>query len=180
MVNDERYNYSYSGGLLLEEVKQQWIDYLSDWQNDEKFIYHYNSDNKISKIENGSWSQSRQECSLSKQTLHEYNAAGLKSQQNEQIKHAGVWKDTRIQTFDYDANDNLTELIIQDCNFIRGTCENTARHSYTYSPFNKEECYILELWNGTSAEWKNYQKKTTFLVLAINLSFCIINRKKHY
>jgi hypothetical protein len=163
LVNKEKYICVYNSDELIEvEIKQIWLDDIDEWQNDEKTTYHYNSNNKISNTVNENWRLSDQDWFAFEQTILEYNAAGLKSQQNEQIRHVGVWKDTRIQTFAYDANDNLIELIIQDCNFIRQTCENTARHSYTYTPFNEEECYILELWNDTTGEWRNYQKRTTY------------------
>lgn len=162
LINTEKISYEYySSGLVEAEVIEIWRDYLSDWENDEKFIYYYNADTTTNKIEQEIWTTS-DTWSLFKQNEFNYNSAGLKSQQNEQIRHTNEWRNTKILNYNYDANNNLTEFIVQNCNFIRNTCENSGRHSYTYTSFNEVEDYIFEVWNDSSSSWRINFKHTTY------------------
>lgn len=167
--NDKKYLYAYnSSNQLILKTKKQWIDYLSQWENEDKISYSY-SGNLLNQEEKVVFN-------ISSQTWNNYPLTQINyvydTNNNLISKTELLWNASANQLRNYKqtlytyTGNNLIEIIKQTWSTTSNVWVNTYRDLKTYTVNNNLNDWILQTWNTTTNSWENYIKTTYFWSLA--------------
>lgn len=135
-----------------QQLDQIWAD--SDWENEFRWLYMYNSNADVENVTffewtGGSWNPVHREWNLYDETGRRLAEAVIEIYQN------GVWGVSERFVFSYDANGTLASIIAQLAGGPSGW-QNTARWDYQYTPTGSGQTVVLLIsewgtaWNAWS------------------------------
>ena len=119
---------NYSGGQKTDHVTQYWLDFLTNYRNTYRSLYHYNGQQKIDTSFEQNWDTA-----------------------------STSWKTNARIIYVYDGAGNNTQYLYQVYNTGTSSFDNSYKYDYVYTPFNEVDSFYYKLWNSGSSSWPDYQ-----------------------
>lgn len=141
---------------LLEVLYEDWED--GAWVNDMKYIYTYDASSYLIETLQLNWDEDEWQNSLKMVMTNNTEGYPIEMMYQMWEPTAQIWMDMMMVFYTYDANWNMTEMLMQ---MWFGTAWiNAARYTMTYNADNNTTYVLEETWdfpNGT--EWENDQQE---------------------
>ncbi len=159
-VNEERELTTYdTNGNIIEEVKQEWADWLNKWINKRKSINTYDNNNNLLKNESQKWDIDLEKWENYHRYVYEYD-------NNFKIEFSNEYWNSNEEKWDvryhgYYTNDgiNIRKIFIEKWNENNNEFENSFQKNYTYDNNNNQIEYFSQKWDKGLGVWINYKKE---------------------
>ncbi|QRM89960.1 T9SS type A sorting domain-containing protein [Lacinutrix sp. WUR7] len=152
---------AYNGSLLTESITQQWDINASQWINDIKSEFTYNSIPLLEIALSSAWSTVDNVWINDGRTTFVYDANNLLNIKTFEDWESNAWVNDRQETYTFDSNDFLIESLVSEWNTSTMVYDLDRRETYTnnaqgyYTELVREN-YLLGSWVNETRDRRTY------------------------
>ena len=147
-----------SSGYLVSNLNQTWDNANSKWNDASQQIITNNGDGTIQNTITQSWNSNSKIWKNSQRIENTYTSVNKPLTTKFSSWTNGSWENSMNQIYNYDAGNNLTQLLSNIWDSNSKIWKSFSQINYTNSNTGSVQQYISQIWNSTSNSWTNAQR----------------------